>query len=242
MIPRMTAWLSYHTRLVIPILFVAVAAVRAEELRDLLPVIAAQARAPRPLRADLRLEREGVPTVQAVLLERGGRRYLETRTGTRALLSPGKVVVVRNGRVARAAPGTALEGSDILLEDLEPFGTGSLTVPQVSDEGPTGMVVTGAPTPPTAYALLVHTMDPEKAVIVKTKYYRESVSNLVKMSRDDDFIEVAGRWRPGTFVMETFRPDTRTTTLTLAWREAPDAPAAVFTPAGLRAPSPITWQ
>jgi len=77
---------------------------------------------------------------------------------------------------------------------------------------------------------------------VKTKYYRDSVTNLVKMSRRDDFVEVGGRWRPGTFSMEAFRPDTRTTTLTLAWREAPDAPAAVFTPAGLRAPSPITWQ
>jgi hypothetical protein len=234
----MTARLSYHTRVTIPMLCLVATAVRADDLRDLLPIVAMQARAPRPLRADVRLERTGVPAVQAVLLERGRRRYLETRTGTRALLSPGKVVIVRDGRVVRAAPGAALEGSDILLEDLEPFGTGSLTIPQVSDEGPTGMVVTGSPAPPTAYVLLVHTMDPEKAVIVKTKYYRDSVTNLVKMSRDDDFIEVGGRWRPGTFSMEAFRPDTRTTTLTLAWREAQDAPAAVFTPAGC-APSPM---
>jgi hypothetical protein len=237
----MMARLLYHNGPVIPMLCLVVMAAWAEGLSDVLPVVARQARAPRPLRADVRIERDGVPAVDAVLLERGRRRYLETRTGTRALLSPGKVVVVRDGRTARAAPGTALDGTDVLLEDLEPFGVGALAIPQVSDEGPTGMVVTGAPTPPTAYVLVVHTIDPERAVIVKTKYYRDTVTNLVKMGRDDGFTEVGGRWRPGTIAIETFRPESRTTTLRLAWREAPDAPPAAFTPAGLRAPSPIAW-
>lgn len=236
----MTARLLYHTRLVIPMVCLATAAAWGKDLRDLLPVVAAQARAPHPLRADVRIEQPGAPVAEAVLLERGRRRYLETRTGTRALLSPGKVVVARNGRVVRAVPGTPLAG-DVLLEDLEPFGIRSLAVPQVSDEGPTGMVVTGAPPPPSAYALLVHTIDPERAVIVKTKYYRDSVTNLVKIGRSDGFTRVGERWRPGTIVVETFRPESRTTKLTLAWRAAPDAPPALFTPAGLRAPSPITW-
>lgn len=237
----MMARLLYHTRLAIPMVCLAATAAGAEELRDLLPVVAAQARAPRTLRADVRIERADAPAVEAVLLERGRRHYLETRTGTRALLSPGKVVVAQGGRVVRAVPGTALEGSNLLLEDLEPFGIRSLTTPQVSDEGPTGMVVTGAPPPPSAYALLVHTIDPERAVIVKTKYYRDSISNLVKLGRNDGFTEVGGRWRPGTIASETFRPVPQTTTLTLTWREAPEAPAALFTAAGLRAPSPISW-
>ena len=237
----MTARLLYHNRLVIPILCLVAASARAEGLGNLLPLVARQARAPRPLRADVRIEREGGPPIEAVLLERGRRRYLETRTGTRALLSPGKVVVVHNGRVRRAPPDAALEGTDILLEDLEPFGVGTLTVPQVSDEGPTGVVVTGAPAPPAAYVLLVHTMDPERGVIEKTKYYRDSVTNLVKMGRNDGFTEVGGRWRPGTIAVERIRPESRTTTLTLAWKEAPDVPAAAFTPAGLRAASPIVW-
>lgn len=237
----MTARLLYHTRLVIPILCLVAGAAWAEGLSDLLSLVARQERAPRPLRADVRIEREGGPPIEAVLLERGRRRYLETRTGTRALLSPGKVVVVREGRVRRASPDAALEGTDILLEDLGPFGVGTLAIPQVSDEGPTGVVVTGAPTPPTAYALLVHTIDPERGVLEKTKYYRESATNLVKMGRNDGFTEVGGRWRPGTIVVERVRPESRTTTLALAWKEAPDAPPAVFTAAGLRAPSPIVW-
>ena len=237
----MMAPLRHHSRGAIPILCLLAATAWAQELRDVLPKVAQQARAPRPLRADVRLARDGAPVLEAVLLEHGRRRYLETRTGTRALLSPSKAVVVRGGRITRAAPGMALDGTDVLLEDLEPFGVGALTIPQVSDEGPTGMVVTGAPTPPTAYALLVHTIDPDRAVIVKTKYYRDSVTNLIKMGRDDGFTEVGGRWRPDTMAIETFRPESRTTTLTLAWREAPDIPAAVFTPGGLRAPSPIAW-
>jgi len=238
----MTSRPIYHTRRMIPILcLVAGAVAAAEGLHALLPVVARQERAPQTLRADVRIEREGAPAIDAVLLEHGRTRYLETRTGLRALLAPGKVVVVRDGRVRRAAPDAAIEGTDILLQDLEPFGIGTLAVPQVSDEGPTGIVVTGAPTPPSAYVLVVHTIDPERAVIEKTKYYRDEITNLVKMGRNDDFTQVGGRWRPGTMAVERFRPESRTTTLRLAWKEAPDTPPALFTPAGLRAPSPITW-
>ncbi len=237
----MTARSLYHTRLVIPILCLVAAPVWAGELNDLLPRVARQERAPRPLRADMRIEREGAPATEAVLLERGARRYLETRDGTRVLLSPGKVVIARNGRVRRAAADAALEGTDILLVDLAPFGVGTLTVPQVSDEGPTGVVVTGAPAPPTPYALVVHTIDPDRAVIEKTKYYQDSITNLIKMGRNDEFTEIGGRWRPGTVSVERFRPESRTTTLTLTWKEAPDAAPALFAPAGLRAPSAIVW-
>jgi len=88
--------------------------------------------------------------------------------------------------------------------------------------------------------LLVHTIDRERDVILQTKYYRDSISNLVKIRRDDEFAQVGGRWRPATIAVQSFREPT-STRLSLAWREAPDAPAALFTPAGLRAPSPLRW-
>lgn len=216
-------------------------AARAGDPRALLAQAVAQAGAPRTLRAEVRIERDGAPAIDAVVLERGRRRYVETRDGTRALLAPGKTATVRGGRVVPAATGATLGGSDILLEDLAPFGPRSLTMPQVSDDGPAGMVVTGAPPPPTAYVLVVHTIDPERAVIVKTKYYRDTINNLVKMIRQDDFTSLGDRWRPGAVGVETFGPQARTTTMRLRWREAPDTPPALFTPAGLRAPSPITW-
>jgi len=217
------------------------ASVRAQPLSDLLSAVAEAARAPRPLRADVRIERDGAAAGEAILLARGRRVYLETRSGTRALLSPGKVVVVaRNGRLARAAPGAALDGTDILLEDLEPFGVRSLSTPQVSDETPARVVVTAAPSPPSVYVLIVLTIDRERYTILQTKYYRDSISNLVKMRRDDEFAEVAGSWRPAVVTVQSFR-DSSTTQLALGWREATDAPPALFTPAGLRAPSPLRW-
>src|SRR5262249_52146849 len=161
-----------------------------------------------------------------------------TRSGTRALLSPGKVVILRGGRVVRAPKTAALEGTDVLLQDLVPFDAASLPVPQVSDETPARVVVTGAPRPPSAYALLVHTIDRDRDVIVQTKFYQDSISNLAKIRRDEEFAQVGGRWRPGTVSVQAFREMT-TTRLTLRWREATDAPPALFTPAGLRAPSPI---
>src|SRR5262249_45450845 len=81
----------------------------------------------------------------------------------------------------------------------------------------------------------------ERNVIAQTKYYRDSISNLVKLRKDDDFSQVGGRWRPATIGFEGLRPPS-TTRLALTWREAPDAPAALLTPAGLRAPSTLVWQ
>jgi hypothetical protein len=232
--PGRLAWL------VLPLLCLASAS-RAGDVRDLLGAVAFQAQAPRPLRAELRIERDGAAPLDAVLLDDGQRRYLETKSGTRALLSPGKVLVARDGKVVRAEPGATLDGGPLLLEDLAPFGSRAIDVPQVSDDGPMGTVVTVAPRPPTAYVLLVHTVEPERPVIVRTKYYRDTINNLVKLARFEDFVSAGGRWRPGAITVETFRPAPSTTRITLRWREAPDTPPAVFTLAGLRGPSPIRW-
>jgi len=244
MIERMTERHPHHSRVGASLLSLLLAAVaqpvQAVSVQELLPAVAAESSAPRLLRADVHVERDGTPAGDAALLARGQRLYLETRSGTRALLSPGKVVIVRKGRLVRAPVGATLPGTDVLLEDLEPFGVGRMPVAQVSDENPVGVVVTGAPAPPSAYALLVITIDPERNVIAQTKYYRDSISNLVKIRKDDDFTQVGGRWRPATIGFEGLRPPS-TTRLGLTWREAPDAPAALLTPAGLRAPSPLAW-
>jgi hypothetical protein len=241
---HMTERPGHHSRVGLLMLSLAILAparsARAISLIELLPAVAIQARAPSTLRADVRIEREGSPAVDAVLVACGRRVYLETRAGTRALLSPGKTVIARRGHVVRAPVGMALAGSDVLLEDLEPFGVRSMPVAQVSDENPLGIVVTGAPAPPSAYALLVHTIDPERDVILQTKYYRDSISNLVKIRKDEDLTQIGGRWRPGTIGVESLRPP-GTTHLVLNWREAPDLPPALLTPAGLLAPSPISW-
>ena len=89
---------------------------------------------------------------------------------------------------------------------------------------------------------LVHTIDPERAVILQTKYYRDSISNLVKIRRDEDFTQVGGRWRPARSAVETLPPAPRThAPHARAGARRPTRRPRSSRPPGLRAPSPITW-
>lgn len=222
---------------------VAAAPVDAASLPELLAAVAAHARFPVATRADVRIERRRdgtVTTADAVFLGRGHTLYVETRDGLRALIRPGKIVVREGGRVLRAASGARLGATDVLLEDLVPVTPRMFAVPQVSDEGPTGTVVTGAPAFPSARALIVVTLDSADRVLTRAKYYEKSVTDLAAFRRDEAFTSVDGRVRPTRIVVERPR-DGSTTTLGVAWRPAPDTPAAAFRPRGLRAASPIVW-
>ncbi|TMA94525.1 MAG: outer membrane lipoprotein-sorting protein [Deltaproteobacteria bacterium] len=62
----------------------------------------------------------------------------------------------------------------------------------------------------------------------------------MKIRRDGALIQLDGHWRPGEVTVENL-PEGTSTQLRLAWRAAPDVPASLFTPAGLRGPSTIEW-
>lgn len=197
--------------------------VRAAQADDLLAAAAHAAAAPTPVRAALTITRDGASDA-GVVLQRGRVRYVETKSGTRALVKPGKVVVRDGTRLREAAPDAALDGSNVLLSDLAVVSPSTRRTPQISDTGPMGTVLTWAPPQPSPYALVVETYDPTRAVVTRTKYYEESISNLVKMRRDAGYTSVGGRPKPGEIVMDTVRP-TSTTTLALEWSEAPETPA-----------------
>ena len=212
----------------------------AGDLPALIGAVAAAARTPVPLRADGRLESPDVPARDVLLLAHRDAVYVEVRDGERALVRPGKAVVRRGARLVRVPPGTALAGSDLRLEDLAPFSRRLLALPQVSDEGPQGVVVTSAPGLPSAYSLLVVTLDPDEHRVLKTKCYEETITNLVKMLRAEDAAAMGGRWRARAVVVDGFRPS-RTTRLATPWREAPDALVGLATlrgPALLPPPAP----
>ena len=225
------------------VLLVAVARPsRADTLSELLAAVAANARFATPLRADVRVECAGCEGAgrPAIFLGRDDALYVEVKDGQRALVRPGRVLVVRDGKTAEAASGQPFAGSDLFLEDLAVFVAASLKVPQISDDGPAGMVVTSAPSAPSAYALLVHTIDREQHAIVRTLYYRDLINNLSKTRRDTGWTEVGGSWRPAEITIESVRQGTKTH-LALAWREAKDTPASLFEPAGLEKPSGLSW-
>jgi hypothetical protein len=210
---------------------------RAESLAELLAAVATNARFEPPARADGRVEcTPACAPAAVVLVGRGDDLYLEGTGGLRALVRPGQILVRNGERTTEAPIGRPLGDSPLLLEDLRVFVAGALKVPQISDEGPERVVVTGAPASASAYALLVHTIDREHDAIVKTQYYRDSISNLVKIRRDSGFTRVGSRWRPGEIQVDSLR-DGRRATVRLAWREAPDTPPSLFEPRGLDTPS-----
>jgi hypothetical protein len=225
----------------LPILFAR--HTEALDLGDLLAGVAANDRFEAPVRADVHLT--CAPACEsaesrAVFLGKGETLYVEVQGGPRALFRPGEILTPEGGKAVVAKPGMAIGDPDVLLEDLAPFTVESLKLPQISDEGVAEVVVTAAPGHPSSYVLIVHTIDPEQRIIVKTQYYRDWVGNLVKMRRTADLVEVGGHRRPGTITIENFRRGT-TTRLSLAWREAPDAPAVLFEPGGLLQPSGLGW-
>src|SRR5262245_21630897 len=171
--------------------------VHAESLTDILAAVASAARFETPTRADVRVTCEpGCETRQVVLIGRGDALYVEVKGGQRALVRPGDVQVVAEGHTAAAALDARLGDTGILLRDLAVFTPASLALPQMSDDGPTGVVVTSGPAGRSPYVLLVHTIDPERRVIVKTQYYTESIGHLAKIRRDGAFTQIARHWHP----------------------------------------------
>ena len=216
---------------------------RAERLADLLAAVATNERFDSPARADVRIacEPDCTPAAtRAIFLGRGDTLYVELEGGLRALIRPGEILTLEHGRAAPAPPGAALGDTNVLLEDLAPFTPGSLKLPQISDEGPTEIVVTAAPSGPSAYVLLVRTIDPRRHLVLKTQYYRELIGNLAAMRRDGGFVDLAGHPRPGEITVQSFRRGT-TTRLVLSWRAAPDAPDRLFQAQGLAEPSGLAW-
>jgi len=223
------------------LLVIAPRPMQAGSLGEQLAAVAAAARFPSPTRADVRLEcSDGCRTRRAVLLGRGDVLYVETKDGMRALVRPGDVLMAEAAHARPAPLDTRLGDTSVLLRDLAVFTPASLALPQLSDDGPAGIVVTSAPAARAPYVLLVHTIDRERRAIVKTQYYTDSIGHLTKIRRDGGFSRVGGHWRPGEITVETFEP-AGTTHLKLAWREIPDPPAILFEPAGLERPSGLAW-
>ncbi len=237
----------------IVVLFVAVAFLRADRAapQDLASFLRTATEAARPavaLRADgeLVVTSPGQTARNAVivLLRPPDDLYIELRqAGVKVLLSAGgaKAYIVRKGDTAPGpfAPEAPLADSDFTREDLQPFDATRYLSPSIVDRN-AGQLTVQLDPEPSQYSLVVITFDREKAVPVKTLYYRDTTSNLVKMRRDGDHVAVGGRWLPGVITMEHFQLRTQST-LRLAWREEPALPAALFQPTALAQPSGLEW-
>jgi hypothetical protein len=170
--------------------------------------------------------------------------YIELhQEGTKALItgSGDQAYLLKKGasKAEPFAPDVPFADSDFTREDLEPFRMARFKDARISDE--TGAEVTVTLFPGTSqYSLVVVTFDREKKVPVKVLYYRDTLSNLVKMRQDQGYVLVGRKWMPTTITMETFKLRTQTT-FKLKWSQDPTFPPELFDPVFLPRPSGIVW-
>jgi Outer membrane lipoprotein-sorting protein len=228
-----------------------VAAADMSDLNALLKSVADEARVTTPLRADGDLtvsSPDGTHRHQVILLYRPGKSgsdlYIEARNdGTKVLiLSDGaQAFLLKKGesKPQPFPPDATLLGSEFSREDLEPFHTSNIKDARISDENPPRMTVSIV-SKPSQYVLEVATLDTERKVPLKTLYYRDTVNNLVKMERDQDYVAVGRKWLPQTITIEDFKLRT-VSTLKLKWTQAPTFPPELFDPEFLPRPSALSW-
>ena len=209
----------------------------AGPLVPLLAAVSRNARCSSPVRADLTMVR-GDRTTTAVLLGMGRSWYLETSSGFRALSHPHKQIVGSKGHPVRAGVRTIIPNTDWLLEEIS-FDGAQLAFPQINDDGPEGVVVSGEAVDKSLYVLLVRTIDPNRNVIINARYFKDDIATMMKNRDDDDFVQVDGHLRPQRVKIEDY-VEHSITKITLTWHALPELPRALFTPAGLTRPSGLT--
>jgi len=221
-------------------------AVAAEDLPTFLKAATAAARPNVPLRADGELvttSPDGTTRDQLAILRRpNGDVYIELRTsGIRALLlGNGKALLVpATGKSPTDfALDTSLGNSEFTREDLRPFAADYYRSPTIVDRNGDELTVSLTPNP-SQYALQVITFNGPRHAPVVVKNYKDTVSNLMKMSRATGLTSIGGTWMPSEIAMENF-PLHTTSTAKLRWQTVEDTPA-LFDPASLSKPSTLQW-
>jgi hypothetical protein len=218
-----------------------------ENLQQFLRSVEEAAQVTAPLRADGQFAVTSPSATRrdsvAMILRPPTDTYIELQQAGIKALVPSSTQALRCTKGAGKAEEFPREAgfadSDFTREDLEPFRAARYNDARISDETASELTVTLAPAT-SQYSLEVVTFDRRKHVPLKTLYYRDTVSNLVKLRRDAGHVLIGGRWRPTSISMETFKQRTQTT-FTLHWAEGATVPPELFDPAALTRPSSVVW-
>jgi hypothetical protein len=210
----------------------AASAARGDDLASFLAAASEASKPNAPIRGSGTLvttSPDGTSTQQIVVAQRpNGDLVLAVQPpGARALLPAQGDAVLSPAAGTAAAPfalDASFAGSEFSREDLMPFTLSRFGSPTIVDRNGSETTVSLDPKKPTQYSLVVITFDRDKKAPVKVMVYKDTLSNLLRMRRDGDFVQVGGRWLPQTVTMENF-PLRTISTLKLTWSEAPDDPA-----------------
>ena len=75
------------------------------------------------------------------------------------------------------------------------------------------------------------------ATMLQALLYKGTMTNLVKMLRNDDFVRVGQQWRPKRVTMQDFKIRTKDV-LSLEWKAAAPVPPETFDPSAFAAKPP----
>ena len=208
----------------------AVAPARGEDLATFLAGATAAAHPSATVRGDGELvttSPDGTSRARVVVLQRpSGDLYVEVQPPDAQALLLANGTALLSARPGAApvpfANDAALAGSEFSREDLEPFDAGRYGSPTIVDRSPAQTTVSLDPHD-SQYSLVVVTFDREKQVPVKVMSYKDTLSHLLRMRRENGHQQVGGRWLPTEISIENF-PLKVISTLTLKWTAVDDQP------------------
>jgi outer membrane lipoprotein-sorting protein len=212
----------------------------ADTLKGLLETVTEAAQLAGPLRADAKLDVDGIAGKKQdrlVLFARpaGDAKntaevYVELEQSKVRLLalSPRELLLAADGKVRKVNSDAALDGTGFTAEDFLPFSTSRCAAMRIAELGDEQWRLVCEPQrPPSQYTLIVYKFDREKSVLLQALLYKETQSNLVKAIKQDDFVQVGSKWLPKTIIMQDFKLRTRDT-LSLEWKADAKVPAEAF--------------
>jgi len=186
------------------------------------------------VRADIELTLPDGSTEEAVLMvvPEKNRSFIAFRSsGWRALMpldwDKGKVVRKKGGKPEAYGVDEPLAGTDIRGIEFFPFWGSDYSTAFISDSTKNEKTITLYAPDEIPYILFVITFDKTTLVPVTTKYYRDQMSNLVRLREDTDYRMVGSRPRPGKIVITDYTENS-TTKAKLTWRTLDAVPDELF--------------
>ncbi len=153
-------------------------------------------------------------------------------------LGPADLWVATDGKASRAKPDQALGSTSFTAEDVLTFAPERCAAMRLADLSEDRFsLVCETKKPPSQYSMMVYKFDREKAVLLQALLYKGTMTNLVKLLRNDDFVRVGKAWRPKRVTMEDFKVRTKDV-LSLDWKPDAPIPPTTFDPNAFAAGSP----
>ncbi len=203
-----------------------------------------------PLRAEGTIESEGLggkSQDRLVWIERAGsgpkaapQAHIELEKAKLRLLGlgPAEFWIATDGKVSRAQGDQTIDSTSFTAEDVLAFAPERCAAMRLAELGEDRFSIVCEPKrPPSQYALMVYKFDREKATMLQALLYKGTMTNLVKMLRYDDFVQVGKQWRPKRVTMQDFKVRTKDV-LSLEWQGGAPIPAGAFDPSAFAAKPP----